>query len=911
MATAEVMINASIALKTDDLYPPPYPQIEIAFQPTATQAPPINNQEVTLETSKCWKQARDRFEAYIRAEEKTVPDYRIKAFFTNTYTLQQTIASCEHAQERAISKYGNEGKHNSIRNLLETLNTFKQIFDGTFTSAPESISAVWCGVGMVIKIVVDDLETCELIASAYDQIVTIILACLLIEKRHENLNSRGENLAALGGEIINQISNLAYEILDFSWKAQHRINENWYKDADSSDEELSQPSSPRTLRGTAHKLASRSKEKVKGAAGATMAATKKMASSVKEAFTNELKSKHRDIITLYGDLTNSSSIAFQDEIMAVIRGQATVIASHDEVKGELRVLTETVNAMKESMDALAAGPKDLSASESETEASPKPEPNPREVFENYRLCFRTCSSAHEKRLKNLIQRKQDDGATTEKCWFLKSEEYRKWTAFSQESTKMLCLSGNPGLGKTMALLSVVEDLKSQSAATRESGFPSRILLRFFFKSGDAKLQASSSALAAILQQLLKLISTKSDTGEAANINGDGTSAQDERLKQVNKVLGDNGLDGNVKKNLQDDDITKRTKVAESEASETSVPEQSIPPADICKMLLGTINALGLQAYIVLDALDECEDPKALVGHLKSLESSGSENIKVLVSARQEKRIGAAFEEHNIRIKRPKELRPIGPFVEIVDIQAANTAAELHQFLQTKLQPLVERRTRGLPKTEVGQGQSADALKFSKEVEDLAIQVGKKVNGDFTYAGLVVNNLQQPSRKTLQQRIEALPSRIGEIYTQALNILTPEARTLVLFALRWIGWGVGNVSVLEIAEHFKESYRESGQSEGTLDNDTPEYDPRSDPEIREIISHLKTYGREFFRINEDTDPIEAHTSVREWIQKSSIPSIPLEETTSQLTRSTGGRLVFEVHVLRKYYQGSHRTLELLP
>ncbi|KAF3088261.1 hypothetical protein TWF103_001174 [Orbilia oligospora] len=145
---------------------------------------------------------------------------RLKKFFKK-YPLDQAFNSCEEIRGLAAQKYGGEERQNKIGNLLETLNTFKEVVDGILSCAPESVSAVWLGLGMIIKIVSDDLITCKVIIDVFDNIVTITLFTLLVEKRYLHDVSQGTRDKSMEQMTFEKLQELACAIFDFSWHTQY------------------------------------------------------------------------------------------------------------------------------------------------------------------------------------------------------------------------------------------------------------------------------------------------------------------------------------------------------------------------------------------------------------------------------------------------------------------------------------------------------------------------------------------------------------------------------------------------------------------------------------------------------------------------------------------------------------------
>ncbi|KAF3908002.1 hypothetical protein ABW20_dc0110413 [Dactylellina cionopaga] len=843
--------------------------------------------DLTLTTSACWKQGRQLFVGSIK--DKNVPPDVVTKFFAGTYQLQQTIDKCKGIQEDVDARYTTRNA-SGIGTLLDTLGTVKSIGD----------------------IVSDDIATCQMIADACDKLVAIVLATLLYENRYrvsrsgDNIKEVG-NLVALELEILQKLPVLVSGILEFTWHIQHHVDPLWFKQDDDVLEAIA--SAEPELVNTKNTSSSiketfiKTKEKAKKFGKETTEKARdkgaKLKNSLKEAFTNDLKSKFQDILQLYQELNTTTSIAFQEKVLESVEKMPEAVrlelknlegmldAALSDLEVKLSRVQDTADHIEVTTNetavvvtkvALDIGEVKAMLSEIKVSAA---DVSAFETFQRYMNCFHK-SSEHEKIVQGLFHKKMEDGATMEKSWFLKLNAYNEWKSRSEINHKLLCLKAKRGHGKTMTLLSVLQDLEAAMKLQNESG-KELILLRFFFKLGDAGLQSGMSALESILRQFLAYISARQDS---------------ERIRLANQVLEQNGIQ-KIEAEMQSDEEIKVG---------LDIPKTDFKtPKLVCTIIAQLVKELGIQIYIVLDALDECEDRKSieLVGLLQGLAySDSSSGVKILFSTRDEGNIESDFQENNLMaIVRGSSLPQLDiPYVEVVELTKENNAAELHDYLRIKLRTLVERRA-GRPKEQRDDTKHQPVgSELRKKAVELADTIQSKVNGDFSYATMVIANLQQPSKKSLEIRIRDLPSDIGEIYRKRLDLLTAEERLLVLFALKWVVWSVSDVTPIEIAEHFREVYWTKTDDSGSelasvaassvSERELRAYDPSQDPEVREIISHLRHSGHDFFSFNTDTDPIVVHLSVREWVRGGSKAPKLLEKAQAQVTNSLGGEMVFQ-------------------
>ncbi|KAK6330739.1 hypothetical protein TWF718_002940 [Orbilia javanica] len=898
--------------KTD---PPPY-----------SEAPPKD--ELTLEKSECWKEGRKRFTT--RLTNGKEPDKALTAelnrFFDKTRTLQKTIDRCEEIQASA------EKRSDSVGKLVDVLSSFKTVGDGVFLNAPGSIGAVWFAIGFVIKIVADHSETCQIVADVYNQVSKIAIASLLYEERCSRLGprkNRDGNIVALEGVIMDNIATLVCEILDFFWNTQR-----WAVKLQSTSALESKindgPAQPKLTRtptiaryeeskiktksnslgheiGHGVKVAGKKVgEVVKGSVKHGMDVVKSGRDKIIEALTGELKEKAQKILDLYGILHPEGSLHFEEMVLDSLQSKSVLSKSSSihvpdelyldlsiDVRNHLRDLQAGLHGCLHSIeDSMKRVEEKQDVSLENDEAILKgikqlQETQKSQIFEKYTSCFRR-SVVHENLIQTLYTKKAQDGAANDRSWLLKQEKYKAWKSCSPKSSRILCLKAKRGHGKTMTLLSVTTDLEAHRVGSSDVDPDSTFVLRFFFKLGDNELQSTLRAFESLLRQLLEKISG----------HGDSTTQFNDRLEKVCRVLEKNDVD-TISKEIQSGDTGAEGNMATSEVSR----------------IISQISAqLNLRLYIVLDALDECDEMKGsdLVHCLKDLAYSKGSNIWILTSTRDSPEsdinIENEFLQNGVTLANPLVIQQNIPSVGIVSLTKNENTEELQAYLQVKLRDLVSRRVRGLkPVPRVGKAginnydnlgtsEAVDEKQVGERVKDLAGKVNKIVNGDFSYAGMLIANLQEPSKKTLEARIKELEGRgLEDMYRRNLDVLTPGKRTLILFALKWVVWTVSDITAVEIAEHFREVYHDTEASGQGLTE--AEYDPRDDPEIREIISHLRTAGRDFFSFGDDYDPVTAHASVREWIQNSSGSSAAIDLTGSEarIVKSVGGRLVFEIAV----------------
>ncbi|KAF3937155.1 hypothetical protein ABW19_dt0209841 [Dactylella cylindrospora] len=450
-----------------------------------------------------------------------------------------------------------------------------------------------------------------------------------------------------------------------------------------------------------------------------------------------------------------------------------------------------------------------------------------------------------------------------------------------------------GRGKTMTLLSATSDLEQKSAKDNKSNVKSTFVLRFFFKQGDTELESALRSMESLLRQLLTAFRFEET---AKNINHVEERKRKDMMAKIRLVLEENRME-DIKEEA------KRGGMA-GEGSPGGLLEEIRTPELICKIMSEISLALNIRLYVVVDALDECQDsePLHLLDCLINFAYSVSHDIRVLVSMRTRDAVKESLQEMGAS--------PTVPAIELVHLTENENASELQTYLEHKLRLLFDRQKKVVESTSAYQqsySSNTDRTSSNEMIRGLAKEIKEGAKGNFSSAGMVIANLHQPSRKSLKARVRELKSlEPRQIYQKSLDLLTADERVLIIFALKWVVWAASEVIPLEIAEHFKEIYYPAcimDQPESSLDVEslTPRsrcYDPANELEIKEIIYHLGTAGRDFFGFKREEEPIAIHTSVREWVMKGETGSVELEKPETRVTRSADGRLLFEISVLRE-------------
>ncbi|RVD82060.1 uncharacterized protein DFL_009903 [Arthrobotrys flagrans] len=400
------------------------------------------------------------------------------------------------------------------------------------------------------------------------------------------------------------------------------------------------------------------------------------------------------------------------------------------------------------------------------------------------------------------------------------------------------------------------------SASRALSAENPLICHFFFKKGEQDIQQSRTGLESLLYQLLDSDQLRNDMTALANT-----------VDILNPGLGD-----------------PQQATAGSDAFLANLGSLS----DTIRMVSETIKQ---RVYLFIDALDECQDRREqnLGQHLMSIVKTKTDGLRVIFSARDSIDVLDELSE------RPGELK-------IIEITSEKNSRDLVEYLQHDVGAVLDRRI----------NQDRFPNFFDKELTRIVSIIHQKAKGDFTIARLIIASLQQPSKESLETKIQRLPAAIGDIYMASLESLTPDEQELIVVFLKWVVWSLSGMTVIEISDHYRELYKDrsahalpqnygdGGGGGKDLEEGLPKdlgydaeitdliaKDPYEHPEIKDIIYHLENAGRDFFRIDRITGLVNVDISIREWIQEDSgSQSTIVESRGFHRSRDRRGNTVFK-------------------
>ncbi|KAF3931370.1 hypothetical protein ABW20_dc0101393 [Dactylellina cionopaga] len=409
-----------------------------------------------------------------------------------------------------------------------------------------------------------------------------------------------------------------------------------------------------------------------------------------------------------------------------------------------------------------------------------------------------------------------------------------------------------------------------------------VVLYFFFKKGDEDIQSVRTALQSMLSQLLDREQIRNDTSMLRKC-----------VEILNPAFGKSAEE------------TSKIKVSQLEPDFNDI-------GYLCETIY-LVGRLFPRLYVLVDALDECQDrqEKNFVHLLKSMVRSDGGEIRLVLSIRDTVNLKPELDIPPDPRNNPslsEEAMLSQPWTSFILITPEKNASDLRSYLTHDISNLLDRRI----------DRKVYASYYKQELKRIVSIMQKKTNGDFALARIILANLQQPSKLSLDDKIKRLPAAIGEIYMSALEALKADEQELVVATLKWIVWSVSTLTVIEISDHYRELYRNTDDKswdarplKGThtspddnlieLPGRPQVKDEIDEPEVKEMIYHLETIGRDFFRLERHTGLVTVDVSIREWIREDSkTPSVVASKKQRGFNRykDEAGYTVLKITLTRK-------------
>jgi hypothetical protein len=278
-------------------------------------------------------------------------------------------------------------------------------------------------------------------------------------------------------------------------------------------------------------------------------------------------------------------------------------------------------------------------------------------------------------------------------WVLHHDDFQEWR--DSEHGQLLWIKGDPGKGKTMLLCGIIDELRNSMAKTN-------LLSYFFCQATDSRINNSTAILRGLLYMLVSQQSSL-----VSYIRDKYDHAGGALFKDANTWAALTEIFTNM---LQD------------------------PALD--------------NAYLIVDALDECitDLPKLL--NFVAKQSSASSRVKWLVSSRNWPEIEERLERAGHKVRLSLEL----------NAEAVSTAVTV--FIEQKVSRLAKQK------------------KYDEQTQD-AIQehLALNANNTFLWVALVCQNLETTSKRHVLKKLDMFPPGLDSLYErmmQQINNLEDDA-----------------------------------------------------------------------------------------------------------------------------------------
>ncbi|TIA06448.1 hypothetical protein D6C80_10320 [Aureobasidium pullulans] len=285
-------------------------------------------------------------------------------------------------------------------------------------------------------------------------------------------------------------------------------------------------------------------------------------------------------------------------------------------------------------------------------------------------------------------------------WLLNSTFYLSW---EERLDRFIWLHGLSGCGKTVLASSIIHRLNSAS--------PSRALAFFYFDVNGGGQQTVVQMLRTLLSQLCSRPSINLDRLQTLyNTCGKGTSSPS--IDQLSDTLKD-------------------------------------------------IISLSGQVTVVIDALDECDEPSEVISWLEDLLEANYSTLQLLVTSRSTGETGRVIDGWTRR----HELHPI---------QVDEVNKDISDYLHTRL----------FVGDEFSKWSSGYGLR-----EMIKKEVSQQANGMFRLAACQLEDLKRcKNQERLIDALRILPKTLQEIYARTLTSLKDsDYCTEALFMLQYLVW----------------------------------------------------------------------------------------------------------------------------
>ncbi|KAG0636269.1 hypothetical protein HOY80DRAFT_372781 [Tuber brumale] len=169
-----------------------------------------------MEGASLWDKGKYIFHEKLKTEEGGTLA-QVQQFLSATTTIKQALEVGESTKKKAEGKYSGR-----IGRILKKMQFFAQFGDIAIQHNPETTALVWAAFRMMLQLAVNDLETCEFLTSACDDIAGTIFMCEVYERRYVQVMHDEET--DIAQKVVERIPPLYAIILEFSYEARRHLS---------------------------------------------------------------------------------------------------------------------------------------------------------------------------------------------------------------------------------------------------------------------------------------------------------------------------------------------------------------------------------------------------------------------------------------------------------------------------------------------------------------------------------------------------------------------------------------------------------------------------------------------------------------------------------------------------------------
>lgn len=790
----------------------------------------------TIQASPCWARGKELFFLSLLESKRPPSKGEIDDFMKDNAHLDGTIKDCQKIQKTADASYKEKTSGRLIGKLLNTLSIIKEVADPFLEFAPESVSIAWFAISALVQIGATDVENCELIFGACNNIATILLTCRLYENRYQDAPKDGVGNHEIGSreveqKIIGGIPDIIASILDFSWHVRLLFKKN------------------------------------------------KLVRALKEAFSPKIKEKIDAIDAGYANLRQIANDAFQERIMDSVEDLRKNLQQD---RDELRAIM--FPALGEISDKL----NDISAVKANVELT-----RLREEFRLKRAEYLRPTETHVQQFNAIFD--QVSKYADHICqWLFSDLHYKLWELHDDDIVQkenlhsqlldarsepektvqmkipnLFYIQARPGFGKSVTMASVVRKISLD---------PDSIVAYFFFKQGDDNTQKSSRALSSLASQLFddKHAHTPEEVVKLTSV-----------LDQMKKRAQASNREGE-----QDNRTTTSVSFTVDMLKETI---RNIGNALDRRIYLVVDGMDECVDYEYEDLVPYLIDLSGLDNFRVIISSRESEELESLFTDDEES--NASIAEAAPRTTATEKPPPdciLAQKATILNITQERNSTDMEIFLRKSLQRIMNHRSTGSSNVKSEKDVARVAKIIKRKANGMftyaAIVIASLEQPSQLTLFQKLKNLPEGMDDLYRQRLEDLNHEEQKLVLIALKLVvwgfggitTVEIAEHFKKVYHDFPKGV-DAQPLEEDEDESEDEEESEDEKGVMAteeknspalNETPDetekkpqgYDAIDDPEIAETIYYLTRCGRDFFKFSNNQRDIDVvHKTVRDWVQ----------------------------------------------